>query len=170
LYRDESKAVAGGKSLIFWVVLLLLSAFLILDSEQLGAIEIWSAFALVIGLAAVYYRIRKFTKSSNDLLQRGESSTPYDHRRQFRTLLLVVFLTPIAFFFPLLLASELSFGFWLGSILGILDGWVLGILLYNFYLFNWQKTNKGKLFVLQKWDGSRVTHLGMTFVRYGEND
>jgi len=169
MFRDEAKAVAGPRSLAFWSVLLLLSAYLIADSEILSAIEVWALIVAIIGLIALYYRVGKFSKNSSELLMAGETSAPYDHRKQFRTLLLVVFMTPVAFFLPLLLASRLSFGLWLGSILGVIDGWVLGILLYNLYLLDWQRKNSGKLFVLQRWDGRQITHMGMSFVRNGDN-
>jgi hypothetical protein len=170
MFRDEARAVAGKRSLAFWSVLLLLSGYLILDSEILSAVEIWAFVVALIGFVALYYRVGKFSRNSSELLVAGETSAPYDHRKQFRTLLLVVLMTPVAFFLPLLLASGLSFGLWLGSTLGVIDGWVLGILLYNLYLLNWQNKNSGKLFVLQRWDGRQITHMGMTFVKNGENN
>jgi len=168
--KDESKAVAGSRSMIFWCILLVLSILLIVDSGSLEAILAWSACASSVGFVGLLFRLRKFLKNSDELLRTGESTRPYDHGKHFRTLILFLFLTPLAFFAPLFFAAQLSFGLLLGSLLGVIDGWVLGLLLYNFYLISWQKKNKGNLFIFQKWSGREVTHLGLSFVRSSDNE
>ncbi|MFI5421003.1 MAG: hypothetical protein ACHQ1H_08555, partial [Nitrososphaerales archaeon] len=131
------------------------------------ALIVWASFTIFLSLAALSYRSQLFLKSSDELLRKGQVTVPYDLRRQHKLLIILIGLTAIAFFAPLLLSSALNSSAWVGSLLGVIDGWILGLLLYNLFLSRWQKRNNGELFILQTWNGNKVTHLGLSFLKRG---
>jgi hypothetical protein len=163
--NEESRAVAGTFSLAYWTALLLMSALLILLTGDLGAAVIWIVVTIFLCLAALYYRSRLFLRNAGELLVTGRVVSAYDLKRQHGLLLILLILTAAAFFIPLFLSSSLTSSVWIGSLIGVIDGWILGLLLYNLFLIRWQKKNKGELFILETWNGNKVTHLGLSFVR-----
>ena len=165
--KEESKAVASIFSQSYWSFLLLLSLVLIALTEDFFAALVWVTFMLALSFAPFVYRSRTFLKNSNELLTKGQVASPYNLRKQRSLLITVVVLTAAAFFVPLFLSVALNSSVWIGSLLGAIDGWILGLLLYNLFLFRWQKKNNGELFILETWRGNRVTHLGLTFVKRG---
>jgi hypothetical protein len=165
MMKEESRAVAGSFSLAYWSALLLMSVLLIALTADLGAAIIWGIFTLFLGLFALYYRSRLFLKNAGELLTRGQVASPYDLRRQHSLLIVLLILTAVAFFLPLFLSAALSSPVWIGSLIGVIDGWVLGLLMYNLFLARWQKKNHGELFILETWNGNKVTHLGLSFIR-----
>jgi hypothetical protein len=167
MMKEESRAVASTFSLAYWSALLLMSGLLIALIADPSAVIIWGVFTLFLSFAASYYRTRAFLKSSRELLTKGQVASPYDLKRQHKLLLLLILLTVAAFFVPLFLSAALDSSLWIGSLLGVIDGWILGLLLYNLFLFRWQKKNNGELFILETWTGNKVTHLGLTFAKRG---
>ena len=162
---EQAKVAASARSMIFWCILLLMSLFLVIDSGDSLALAIWSLATAGIGFFAFLVRARSFGRNSDKLLKSGEVVRPYDHSSQVKKLVAIMLMTGAAFMAPLFLAAALTFGSWLGSLLGIIDGWVIGILLYNAYLLGWQNKHRGKLYTLQKWNGRTVTHTGLSFIR-----
>jgi hypothetical protein len=167
MMKEESRAVANTLSLAYWSALLLMSALLIALTSDLGAAIIWAVFTTFLSFAALYYRSHLFLKNSRELLTRSQVVNPYDLKRQHNLLLVLILLTVAAFFVPLFLSAALNSSVWIGSLVGVIDGWILGLLLYNLFLYRWQKKNNGELFILETWNGNKVTHLGLTFVRRG---
>jgi len=167
--KEESGAVAGTKSLSYWTILLLLSVFLLYIAGDAGASITWLLSAGFLSLVGYYYRVNSFAKSSSQLLSTGLAVAPYDRKRQHTMLFISMGVTFIAFFAPLFLSSVLSFSVWFGSLIGIIDGWILGLLSYNLYLLFWQKRNGGKLYVVDEWNGSNLTGRGLSFTRAEQN-
>jgi len=163
--KEESRAVASTFSISYWSFLLILSLFLIALTDDYVSTLVWAGFMFVLSFAAWGYRSRIFLRHSQELLVKGQVTSPYDLRRQHSLLIMMVALTIAAFFVPLLLSAALNSSVWIGSLLGVIDGWVLGLFLYNLFLLRWQKRNRGELFILEAWNGSRVTHLGLSFTK-----
>jgi|SRR5579872_1537760 len=170
MMKEESRAVASNFSLAYWSALLLLSALLIALTGDLSAAIIWLVFTIFLSLAALYYRSRLFSKNAEELLSRGQVASPYDLKRQHSLLIILILSTAVAFFVPLFLSAALSSSVWIGSLIGVIDGWILGLLLYNLFLIRWQRRNDGELFILETWNGNEVTHLGLSFVRKGKRN
>jgi len=166
--KEEARAIASNRSLGYWVVLLALSILLVLVGGDLGADVIWILFVGIVLIIGFSYRTRAFLKGSKELLSNGKITTPYDIRRQHRILIFLMLATFAAFFVPLFLSAALTFALWFGSLLGIIDGWILGLVSYNLFLINWQRNNDGKLYVLEEWNGSVLTERGFSFSK-GEN-
>src|SRR5271166_399881 len=163
--REEVKAVAGTKSLAYWIVLLGLSFFLVLTVGDSSSAMIWITFLGGLSLISFLYRKHSFSKNSQELLNRGRSMSPYDRRRQHRVLILLMMITVVAFFAPLFLSAALNFSVWFGSLVGIIDGWILGLLSFNLFLLYWESKNYGKLYVVEEWSGSILTERGLAFIK-----
>lgn len=165
--KEQSRAVASTFSLAYWIFLVALSTLLIVVVSDFVALIVWGSFAILLSLGALFYRRRLFLRSSSELVKTGQVVTPYDLRRQHTLLLMLIVLTAVAFFAPLLLSAALDSAVWIGSLLGVIDGWILGLLFYNLFLFRWENKNEGELFILQTWNGNKVTHLGLSFSKRG---
>ena len=165
--KEEQQAVASRFSLTYWTFLLVLSGALIALTEDPTAALVWVLFMLFLSISATGFRIQTFLKRANDLLHKGQVTSPYDLRKQHKLVILLMLLTAAAFFAPLLLSAALNSSTWIGSLLGVIDGWILGLLLYNAYLSYWQKKNNGELFILETWNGNKITHKGLAFSKRG---
>jgi hypothetical protein len=167
--KEEARAIASNRSLGYWAVLLALSILLVLVAGEVGAGIIWLSFVGIVSIIGFSYRRNSFLKGSKELLSNGKITTPYDIKRQHRILILLMLATFAAFFVPLFLSAALNFALWFGSLLGIIDGWILGLFSYNLFLINWQKKNDGKLYVLEEWTGSTLTEKGFSFIKSGSD-
>ncbi len=154
--------------MLFWAMMLILSLLLLALISDLQVSLVWSVSLciLLIGLAA--YRLRLFQSKAAELIMKGSTLAVYDYETQRRNLILLLGLTFAAFLIPLLLASFLGASLWLGSIIGVTDGWIGQLFVYNIYLRMWEKRNHGTIYSLQVWEGSKVTHSGLSFEREGE--
>jgi len=167
--KEEARAIASNRSLGYWFVLLSLSILLVFVAGDLGADIIWISFVGIASIIGFFYRTDSFLKNSNELLRNGKITTPYNIKRQHRILIVLMLATLAAFFAPLFLSVALNFELWFGSLLGIIDGWILGLFSYNLFLINWQKKNDGKLYVLEEWNGSTLTERGFSSTKSEDN-
>ncbi len=164
---ERSKHLAGIRSNVFWIVLLLISGLIVLDTGVLQILAIWGVITVLIGAGAVIYRITLFGRKTDDLLSKGRSISEYDYRKQTRKLMYVIGLTVLAFLLPLFLSGFLNAVLWFTLIIGAIDGWLVHLVAYNVYILNWESRHGGKIFAIQIWNGQRVTHSGLAFERKG---
>jgi|SRR5579875_715448 len=163
--RDSTRYVARNRSLVFWILLITLSIFLILDVSDLNTGIFWIfTFGIFLSLLLAY-RISRFREKTQDLLTKGKSLSAYSYKSQQRNFVYLLILTAVAFLAPFFLAGALGFQMWFGSLLGIVDGWIGQLLLYNLYLRSWERNHKGTLYRLETWSGPKVTQTGLEFSR-----
>jgi len=151
--------------MIFWIILLILSALAVLAVNDLTAASTWIGSIAVVGGVVFLSRRNQFIHKASDLVQKGQSLEPYSYSKQTRKLILIFFFVAAAFFLPLLLSELLAFSLWIGCLIGIIDGWILQLVGFNLYLSRWQDEQNGKLYSVQIWKGSKVEYTGLSFVR-----
>ena len=166
---ERSKHIAGVRSLIFWLVLLVLSSLIIADIANFRITVYWIIGLSIIGIGISVYRTMSFQSRTDELLSRGNSFSVYDYKKQTRNLILIIGLTALAFLLPFILAGILGAVFWFASTLGVINGLLAHLVIYNLYILKWERDHGGKIFSVQVWDGSKVTHSGLSFEKYSEN-
>jgi hypothetical protein len=147
--------------------LLAASSVLLVGGQSVEEYAVFGAVALVLGGTATAYRFFSFRKMSNDLLSTGQSLRPFDYRAQSRHgvyLLVAIF---VFFFLPFLLAGLLDTYSWLGTVAGGIDGWLVSLLAFNYYLHRWQKSHRGRLYSSRVWRGTKVAQTGLRFDKSG---
>jgi hypothetical protein len=167
LDTDESPMVAGAKSNIFWSTLLGLSLVIIVGTSDLRTVAVFLASAAVVCGAVLSYRLGAFRRRETGLLESGQSLEAYDYSKQVRKLYYLIAGVASAFLVPFFLSGFLDVSTWLGSIVGVTDGWVSSLIFYNAYLYRWQKVHGGKLYFVHVWRGTKVTQSGVRFERAG---
>jgi hypothetical protein len=171
LKEEERKgAVPRRGSRIFWGVLIVLSIVPILAVRDTYSLLSWIVSFAALGGVVLFLRIGHFSRSIDNLLKKGQSLEPYSYARQTQKLILVFIFVLIAFFGPLLLTDVVGFSIWVGVLVGVLDGWMLQLLVYSLYLSRWQIKQKGKLYSVQIWNGTKVQYTGLSFEKEGDSE
>jgi hypothetical protein len=165
---ESDRYRAKNSSFASWTMLLVLSLFLLLLIYDSGVTIVWAITFSIVLVGIGVYRVRTFQSKAFDLIKNGSTLSIYNYEAQRKTLMLFLALIIAAFVAPLLLARVLGTTIWLGSIIGVMDGWVGQLLVYNFYLRTWEKRNHGTIYSMQVWEGSKVTHSGLSFEKDGE--
>jgi hypothetical protein len=129
---------------------------------------VFGLVALVLGGTSVAYRIISFRRKSPALLSTGQSLQAFDYKAQSRRGVYLLLAILLFFFLPFLLAGLLDTYSWLGTVAGGIDGWLLSLLAFNYYLRRWEKAHRGRLYSSRVWRGTKVAQTGLRFDRFGD--
>lgn len=164
--EDSTRRFAfGSKSFAFWVVLILLSVLLLIEEGDAISAIVWSLTLSMICVPLLLYRRIRLRARENELLTKGVSLDAYDYGRQRRVIGTITLLGFAGMLAPLILLGFIPVSVWFGSLIGLLDGWLLNLVLFNVAIWVWERQQGGILYHLELWNGSRVTHVGLKFQR-----
>jgi hypothetical protein len=153
----------GSKSFAFWLVLILLSLLLLIEEgDEISAI-VWSSCMSAICVPLLTYQCIRFRKRQFDFFKKGVSLESYDYGRQIRLIEIITFVAFAGMVAPLILSGLIPATVWFGALIGLVDGWVLYLILFNATIWLWERKHDGVLYRLELWNGSRVTHTGLKF-------
>lgn len=161
--REDKPLVAGAPSMLFWVAIVVASSILLVAQNSAEGYEVFGGVGLAVGSAVTAYRLRGFRGKSQALLSSGQSLEPFDYRAQSRHGTYLILATLLFFFLPFILAGLLDTYSWIGTLAGGVDGWLLSLLAYNFYLSRWERVHRGRLYSSKVWRGTRVAQTGLRF-------
>ncbi len=167
--EDRRRYGAKMLSVGFWLSMLLLSVLLLDLAFDFQLIAVWGLCFGVVFAVLTGSRIRKFNSVSENLLSQGQELSKYDYKTQHRKVMLILALAVVVIIAPFALAGALGAAIWFGSILGLTDGWVGQLAVYNIYLRVWERKYHGELYSLNVWSGTKVTHTGLQFSREMSN-
>ena len=165
--REDKRLVAGAPSMLFWVAIVIASSILLIAQDSAEGYEVFRGVGLAVGGAIMASWLRVFWEKSQALLASGESLKPFDYRSQFRQGTYLILAIILFFFLPFVLAGLLDTYSWIGSIAGGVDGWLLSLVAYNFYLSRWERVHQGRLYSSKVWRGTKVAQTGIRFAKEG---
>jgi hypothetical protein len=166
--REDKPLVASQASTLFWIALLAASAVLLVGGQSVEEFAVFALVALVFAGTGTAYRLSSFRRKSASLLSTGQSLQAFDYKAQSRRGVYLLLAILVFFFLPFLLAGLLDTYSWLGAVAGGIDGWLLSLLVVNFYLRRWEKAHRGRLYSSRVWRGTKVAQTGLRFDRSGD--
>ena len=163
--NDESmrRFAIGSKGFAVWFVLIVVSLLLLIEEgDEISAI-VWTLCTSGICVPLLTYQCIRFRKRQFDFLKKGVSLESYDYRRQTRLIEIITFVAFAGMVAPLILSGLIPATVWFGALIGLLDGWMLYLILFNAALWLWERKHDGIIYRLELWNGTRVTHIGLKF-------
>ena len=161
--EEANRFAFGSKSLVLWVTLLSVSGLVLLYAGDLVSLTTWILLLIVVCVPALLYHYLNFKRRAEDLLTQGVSLQPYSYTRQIRLIAVIAILGFGGLVAPLILSGFISADIWLGSLVGVLDGWLTYLTLFTVYVWIWERRHLGVLYRFEVWDGRSVTHVGLKF-------
>jgi ABC-type Fe3+ transport system permease subunit len=153
----------GSKGLAFCLVLILVSLLLLIEEGDEISAMVWSLCISAICVPLLTYQRIRFGKRQSDLLKKGVNLESYDYGRQRRLIEIITVTAFAGMVAPFVLSGLIPATVWFGALIGLLDGWMLYLILFNAIVWLWERKHDGVLYRLELWNGSRVTHIGLKF-------
>ena len=165
--ESGSRFAFGRKSFLLWVVLFSASVFFLIDEGDEVSLAAWVLLVAAICLPSLLYQDVKLRRRTVDLLTKGVSLESYSYKRQTRVVRAIAFLGVAGLLGPLILLGVIPSDVWFGSLVGILDGWLLYLILLNTGIWLWERRHLGILYRFELWNGAGVTQVGLRFRKHG---
>lgn len=166
--REEKPLVVGRFSTGLWLAIVLASAGLLIANGTLEGYMVFGAVGGAACVVALSYRIRGFRDKAPALLATGEVLEPYSYSAQVHMGIYLILGLLAALVLPLGLSGVLDASSWLGSVAGVIGGWLTSLLAYNALLSSWQRKHGGKLYQCHVWRGTKVIQKGLRFQKAAE--